>query len=248
MRTAFTLRYKVAALAALVAAVVAVSPRPARGYVEAPMSFGAVVAQSTNIVLMQITKVDKQQNLVIYQKIQDLKGKHPQDTIKHNIGRGGLRAGEWEEIMRWAEVGKQAVFFHNGGASETYTGGTYYQAYPQGEWWGMSHGEPFLLRSYSGKIDKLPGIIADMLAGKEVIVPCMVDGDKEALHKKTAKVQRLKASLKLQDYNPKRDFVGWGGEDIRRLAGMPGFDRFAALPRLDAEAMSVTSSTASTIR
>ena len=46
----------------------------------------------------------------------------------------------------------------------------------------------------------------------------MVDGDKEALHKKTARIQRLKASLKILDYNPKRDFVGWGGEDIRRLA------------------------------
>jgi hypothetical protein len=68
----------------------------------------------------------------------------------------------------------------------------------------------------------------------------MVDGDKEALHKKTAKVQRLRASLKLQDYNPKRDFVGWGGEDIRRLAGMAGFDRLAALGRVDADAQAAT--------
>src|SRR5688572_10833933 len=136
------------------------APGIASAYVEAPMSFGSVVTQSTNVVLMTVTKVDKQQNLIIYQKVQDLKGKHPQDTIKHNIGRGGLRAGEWQEIMNWAEVGKQAAFFHNGGASETYIGVTWYQAYPQGEWWGMSHGEPFLLRSYSGKIDKLPGFVA----------------------------------------------------------------------------------------
>src|SRR5205823_4598367 len=159
---------------------------------------------------------------------------------KHNIGRGGLRPGEWEEIMKWAEVGKPAVFFHNGGASETYIGVTWYQAYPQGDWWGMSHGEPFLLRSYAGKVDKLPGFVTEIIAGKEVIVPCMVDGDKEALHKKTARIQRLKASLKLIDYNPKRDFVGWGGEEIRRLAGMPGFDKYAGLTKLDAEAQSVT--------
>ncbi len=60
----------------------------------------------------------------------------------------------------------------------------------------------------------------------------MVDGDKELHNKKTARIQRLKASLKLLDYNPKRDFVGWGGEDIRRLAGMPGFDRYALLNKL----------------
>ncbi|MBX9579920.1 MAG: VCBS repeat-containing protein [Gemmataceae bacterium] len=213
---------------------------PARAYVEAPQSLGSVIQQSTNIVLMTVTKVDKQQNLIVFQKVQDIKGKHPADTIKHNIGRGGLRAGEWEEIMRWAEVGKPAVFFHNGGASETYIGVTWYQAYPQGDWWGMSHGEPFLLRSYSGKVDKFPALLADIVAGKEVVVPCMVDGDKETLHKKTAKVQRLRASLKLLDYDPKRDFAGWGGEDIRRLAGFPGFDRYAALPKLDAEAQAVS--------
>ena len=96
------------------------------------------------------------------------------------------------------------------------------------------------MRSYAGKVEKFPSILADVLDNKEVVVPCMVDGDKEALHKKTARIQRLKASLKILDYNPKRDFVGWGGEEIRRLAGMAGFDKYASLPKLDAEAQSVT--------
>jgi hypothetical protein len=232
-------RIQVAAVLAAIALVYAF-PNPAHGYVEVAMTLGDVVKQSTNVCLMQVTKVDREKNLIIYQKIQDIKGKHNQEQIKHNIGRGGLRPGEWEEIMKWAEVGKQAVFFHNGGASETYFGVSWYQAYPQGDWWGMSHGEPFLLRSYAGKVDKLPGFVGEMINDKEVVVPCMVDGDKEALHKKTARIQRMKASLKLIDYNPKRDFVGWGGEDIRRLQGMPGFDRYAALTKLEAEALSVT--------
>ena len=209
-------------------------------YVEAPLSLGAMIAQSTNVVTMVVTKVDKQKNLIFYKKVRDEKGKHPQDEIKHNIGFGGLRPGEWQEIMNWAEVGKTAVFLHNGGASETYFGTSYYQAYPQGEWWGMSHGEPFLLRSYSGKVEKLGEIVRDIVDGKEVIVPCMIDGDKEALHKKTAKVQRLRASLKLQDYNPKRDFVGWGGDDIRRLAGMPGFDRLGTLGSTGADTLAAS--------
>src|SRR5262245_13317628 len=232
-------RVQLVAVVAVIALVFSF-PKPAQGYVEVPMTLGDVVRQSTNVCVMQVTKVDREKNLIIYTKVQDIKGKHPTNEIKHNIGRGGLRPGEWEEIMKWAEVGKTAVFFHNGGASETYFGTSWYQAYPQGEWWGMSHAEPFLLRSYAGKVDKLGPFVAEMLEGKEVIVPCMVDGDKEALHKKTARIQRLKASLKLIDYNPKRDFVGWGGEDIRRIAGMAGFDRYAALAKLDAEAQSVT--------
>src|SRR5258708_16759009 len=76
--------------------------------------------------------------------------------------------------------------------------------------------------------------------GKEVLAWCMVDGNKEDIHKKIARIQRLRMSLKLQDYNPKRDFAGWGGEDIRKIAGMPGFTQIGALGKVDAEGQSIT--------
>lgn len=205
----------------------------AQGYVEAPLSLGAVVAQSTHIMLVRVEAVDREKNLIIYRKVLDIKNKHPQEIIKHNIGRGGLRPGEWKVQMDWAEPGKHAMFFHNGGASEMFIGNWWYQAYPGGEWWNCSHGEPFLLRSYAGTPEKLVPILMDMLAGKEVVVPCMVDGNKEDLHARRAKIQRMKASLKIQDYNPKRDFVGWGGEDFRRIHGMPAFTHYSGLPRID---------------
>src|SRR6202158_1326934 len=192
--------------------------QPASGYVEAPMSLGSVIAQSTNVLLVQVQAVDREKNLIIYRKERDIKGKHPTDIIKHNIGRGGLRANEWKPQMDWAEVGKPAIFFHNGGASETCIGTWWYQAYAGGEWWNHSHGEPFLLRSYAGSPEKLATLVAQMLEGREVVAPCMVDGaNKEDLHQRRGKIQRLKVSLKIQDYNPKRDFVGWGGEGFRRL-------------------------------
>ncbi len=211
-----------------------------QAYVEAPMSLGAIVAQSTNVVLMRVESVDKEKNFIIYRKIRDIKGKHPQDVIVHNIGRGGLRANEWKPQMDWAEPGKTAVFFHNGGASETCIGNWWYQAYGGGANWNHSHGEPFLLRSFAGSPDKLAGIVDQMLAGQEVIVPCMIDGDKEDLHNRRAKIQRVKASLKIQDYNPKRDFVGWGGEDFRRLQGMKGFTHISPVGRVDPEAQAIS--------
>src|SRR5690349_21311957 len=88
----------------------------ARAYVEAPMSLGAIVQQSTNIVLMRVESFDREKNFIIYRKIRDIKGKHPTDVIKHNIGRGGLRPNEWKPQMDWAEPGKTAVFFYQGGA------------------------------------------------------------------------------------------------------------------------------------
>src|SRR5262245_2694324 len=225
-----------------VAALLVLALTPAPAYVEAPHSLGAVVQQSTNIVVVVVEKVDKEKNLIIYRKVEDLKGKHPTDVIKHNIGRGGFHPREGQFSREWAEPGKTAVFFHNGGASETCIGNYWYQAYPGGDWWNMSHGEPFLLRSFAGKPEKLIPILKDMLAGKEAIAPCMVDGNKDDLHLKRAKIQRLKVSLKLQDYNPKRDFAGWGGEDVRRLSGFPGFTHIAGLGTIghEAQAVSVT--------
>lgn len=230
----------VAGLFLLVLGLVLNSVRRSSAYVEAAMSLGSVVSQSTNIVLVQVEKVDREKNLIIYRKVRDLKGKHPTDLIKHNIGRGGFHPREWQYPMSWAEPGKFAVFFHNGSASETCIGTYWYQAYAGGEWWNMSHGEPYLLRSYCGNAERLADLVAEMLQGKEVIVPCMVDGNKEDLHLRRAKIQRLKASLKLLDYNPKRDFVGWGGEELRRLLGMPGFSHYGGLPRVDPEAQAIS--------
>ena len=97
---------------------------------------------------MELTKVNKEKNLLIFKKVADIKGKHPADEIKHNIGQKGFHEREWKNIMAWAEVGKQAVFMYNGDASETCIGTYWYQCYREGEWWGMSHAEPFLLRTF----------------------------------------------------------------------------------------------------
>jgi hypothetical protein len=213
--------------------------QPARAYVEAPHSLGQVITLSSNIVLVRVEKVDKEKNLIVFRKVRDLKGTHPTDVIKHNIGRGGYNPREWQYTMDWAEVGKTAVFFHNGGASETCIGGYWYQCYNQGEWWGLSHGEPFLLRTFCGSVDKLANAVTDIQANKEVVVPCMVDGNKDDLHLRKAKVWRLRASLKLGNYDAKRDFVGYGGEDFRPLAGMPGFTHYSALTRVDPDAQAI---------
>jgi hypothetical protein len=189
----------------------------ARAYVEAPYSLGQVCHESSNIVLVEVTKVNKEKNLIIYKKVADLKGKHPTDVIKHNIGQKGYHAREWQTVMAWAEAGKRAVFFHNGSASETCTGGYWYQCYPEGEWWGMSHAEPYLLRSYCGDADRLAAAVEKIQQGQEVVVPCLANANIAQLHERKGKVQRLKASLKRIPYDAKRDFVGFGagdGEDI----------------------------------
>src|SRR5262249_26280477 len=88
--------------------------------------------------------------------------------------------------------------------------------------------------------DRLISAAEAILANREVVVPCMA-GEVAEIVKKTSKVHRLKTSLKLQDLNPKRDFVDWGSDDFTSLAGMPGFSQFAPLTRIgpDAQAISI---------
>lgn len=185
---------------------------PAVAYVEAPHSLGQCIKESSNVVLVEVARVSREKNLIIFKKLQDLKGKHPEEQIKHNIGQRGFHPREWQNVMNWAEEGKKAVFFHNGGASETCIGTYWYQCYREGEWWGLSHAEPFLLRTYYGDPDKLAEAVTAIVAGKEVVVTCLADGNKEQLHQRKGKLQRLKASLTRANYDAKRDFVGLGGE------------------------------------
>jgi hypothetical protein len=224
---------RTAILVALLAACFAIAP--ARAYIEAAFSLGKVIADSTNIVVMRVEKVDREKNTIIYSKVSDLKGKHNGDTIKHNIGRGGFHPREWQNIMAWAEVGQTAILFHNGGAGEVCIKDYWYQCYA-GDWWSMSHAEPYLLRSFCGKPEKLIPAVNAILAGQEVLVPCMADGDKMTIQLRTGRIQRMKASLKIQDYNPARDFAGWGVEEFRAIAGMPGFLQYSALARTSPDA------------
>src|SRR5262245_56661118 len=133
-----------------VAALLVLALTPAPAYVEAPHSLGAVVQQSTNIVVVVVEKVDNEKNLIIYRKVEDLKGKHPTDVIKHNIGRGGFHPREWQNIMAWAEPGKTAVFMHNGGASETCIDGHWYQGSAGGETRRLRQAEPHRRRRRVG--------------------------------------------------------------------------------------------------
>ena len=145
--------------AGLASSILLLRPHDAHGYVEAAHSLGQVVNLSSNVVVMKVTSVDRTKNAIIFAKVKDIKGVHKQTEIRHNIGQNGFEPREWKNVMAWADVGKEAVFFHNGGASETCIGNYWYQCYGNANdvngWWGMSHAEPYLLRSFCGRPDKL---------------------------------------------------------------------------------------------
>jgi hypothetical protein len=197
----------------LAVAVFCCTSSAAWGRIEKLYTLGEFYKEAPNIVLVEVARINKEKNLIIYKKVRDLKGKHAEAEIKHNIGTHGYHEREWKSIMAWAQVGKRAVFFHNGQGSEMCIDDYWYQCFREGEWWGMSHAEPYLLRTYCGSPAALAAAVEQLVQGGEAVVTCMADGDKEQLQLRKGRLQRIKAGVNRLDYNLKRDFVGWGKGD-----------------------------------
>ncbi|MCL2640084.1 MAG: VCBS repeat-containing protein [Phycisphaerales bacterium] len=216
--------------------VLTVFAQPSFAYIEAAYSLGQMVRDSSNILLIKVESVDREKNTISYSKVADIKGTHPRDDMKHNIAKAGFTANEWQNVMNWAAEGKLAVMCYAGTAAEVCIDNYWYQVYAAagvaGEWWNMIHAEPYLLRSFAGKPEKLVPAVKAMLNNEEVIVTCMVDGDKNALALRMGRIQKMRASLKLLNYDAARDFAGWGGDDIKPILDMPAFERMGVLPTL----------------
>src|SRR5438552_17622075 len=75
---------------------------PAWAYIDASPTLGRVVKESTNIMVLRVEKVSKDKGVIIYTKVEDLKGKFPTDQIKHRITEG-WHPGESKLILDWAE-------------------------------------------------------------------------------------------------------------------------------------------------
>ncbi len=198
---------------AIAIAVLCHASSTAWGRIEKLYTLGEFSKEAPNIVLVEVARINKEKNLIIFKKVRDLKGKHPTEEIRQNIGKRGYHEREWKNIMAWAEVGKRAVFFHNGQGSETCIDDYWYQCFREGDWWGMSHAEPYLLRTYCGSVAGLTTAVEQLVQGRDAVITCMADGNKEQLHLGKGKIQRIKAGANRLNYDLKRDFVGWGKGD-----------------------------------
>jgi hypothetical protein len=225
----------------LAAALLLTWTQPAAGYIGGPpLSLGMMCHWSTHVMIARIERLDRGKGVVIIRKVRDVKGKWPTEVMRHFFPPGFANRGY---ALDWAEEGKVIVTcaLESYKWSHTYIDREWYAAStPDWQTWNVSHSEPPLLRMYSGRADRLPDAVTAILAGKEVVVPGMVDGNAEDLRLRRAKLQRLKASLKLLDYNARRDFVDFGSDEFRSLAGMPGFSQYAGVSRVDPEAGGVS--------
>ncbi|MEI6210461.1 MAG: VCBS repeat-containing protein [bacterium] len=221
---------------------------PAHGYIRVSYSLGRISSESTYITVVRVSEVQLSNNVLTFRKVRDLRGKYPSETIRHNIGKNGEfslqgkgapgtyigeGARDWRDIMDWAQIGKEAVLFWSGGPCEVCIGNYWYQVVPEGGDWRLLHSEPTFALGFAGRLPSLIKAVEAMQAGQEAVVPCMVPSDPKVLLERTARIQRMKVSLKILDYNPQRDFAGWGDSgQLRPVSTMPGFTHYGALGML----------------
>ena len=214
---------------AVLCALSLASALPAHAHIRIAYSLGRIIKESSNVIVLRIEDVDRQKNIITYRKVRDIKSTDRSDVIRHQIGKGTGHPREQKMVMAWARPGKTAVFFHNGGAGELCLHKYWYQVRRQGNMWQFVHGEPFFQLAFCGRPDRIATVIGNLLTGGDAVVPCMALAAQEVLHECRGRMQRMRVSMSLQDYNQKRDFVGWGVDEFQRIDDMPAFASFTTV-------------------
>lgn len=211
-------------------------PSPAPAYID---HFGLytlrfVLENSSEITVLRVEKVSREKGVILFSKVADLKGKSADGECRHQLS-AGFRPREPRLILNWAEPGRTAVAFSNGTLSQICVGSFWYEVAVRKDapgWWTLTHVQSILSYAFSGSAEKLRTSVADILAGKEVVLPAVAySGDsntqrlatfKNVFRGKDAALIRMKASLKMA--NSPLDglqIVGVGGggpEDLPALA------------------------------
>jgi HEAT repeat protein len=147
---------------------------PSLAYLAAMPTLGKIITDSSNIVVLQVDKVNRDKQVVVFKKLADLKGKALPEVVKHKL-TDGFHPRQARTILDWAEPGMIAICFQHGERTcVTCIGGYWYEcAVNEIPWWTMTTGRPELSYAYSGSTVKLRDHVTAMLAGREIIITAL---------------------------------------------------------------------------
>jgi HEAT repeat protein len=154
--------------------VVIAAANPAWAYLAAMPTLGKIMVDSSNIVVLEVDKISRDKQVVIFKKVADLKGKGLPEVVKHKL-TDGFHPRQARAILDWAEPGRIAVCFQSGERTcVTCIGGFWYEcAVGQNPWWTMTTGRPELSYAYSGSTGKLRDHVTAMLAERETVITAL---------------------------------------------------------------------------
>jgi hypothetical protein len=175
-----------------------------------PPTLGELCRQATHISVLRVEKVNAEKGVILFKSVEQLKatGKLPlPDAAKQVIGPNVSGA---KVILDGAAEGKTAILFAKSfelkAVAHVYIDGYWYLVGRSlnADCWHAAQGEPTMLMRYCGAADKLGEALPKLLRGEEIVVPAMVSDNLRDLEQRRARVQDVRASLRLLG-NPKQN-------------------------------------------
>src|SRR5262245_1959863 len=153
--------------------VICGTPARSEAYIAAIPTLGKVIADSDRIVVLRVDKVSRENKVVLFTKVADLKGEGAPETYKHQLTEG-FHPRQARTILDWAEPGAIAVCFLSGKTCVTCIGRFWYAcAAADAPWWTMTAGKPELAYAYAGSTARLRDHVQAIVAGREVVVTAL---------------------------------------------------------------------------
>src|SRR5262245_14292486 len=149
------------------------TPIPAQAFVDFSPTLGKVISQSDHIVVLEVDKVNRERQVIVFKSVAELKGQGAPEVVKHQI-TDGFHVRQSRTVLDWAEPGEMAVCLQSGRQSLTYIGGYWYHcAALEAPWWTMTTGRRDMLYAYCGSTARLRDHVAAIVSGREVVVAAL---------------------------------------------------------------------------
>ncbi len=182
------------------ACLLAAWPRPTAAYIKfPPTTLGDMCRQAIHIYVLRVEKFSAEKGVILFQPVRQLKALEalPEGALSKHVLAS--EANGAKVILDWAAEGKTAIMFARDVKAHVYIDGYWYSALYEGKskCWVAANGEPALLTRYCGTVDQLGDAVTKILRGEEVVVPAMVGDNPRDLEQRRAKIQELRASLKI---------------------------------------------------
>lgn len=194
-------------LYALLPLLLLLASSAAPAYVYIPPSLGQLCKEASHIAVLRVEHVDAENKALVFTRVRHLKGEFPTERLVQKFGKNYVDPhGELNPVAE-AVVGQEAVVFERGGFGVLLVGRAWYQMYrdektPDKDWMPYMAGSDFWY-AYWGDAAGLIPAVKDVLAGKEVVIECLVDRSRD--HNGRPKTAKVHASLNRLGFDPRRD-------------------------------------------
>ncbi len=200
-----SLTRRLVVLTAAIGAIVAAGNRGV-AFVGWPDTLGAFCHHATQIAVVRVEAVDEDKGVMTYRKVRDLKGTIADNVVRHTLPARTMGANQAKRFLNRDNVGKTAVLMQYHDVVETLVGDSWYRAFHDGNSWTGAWVDRPMHWTYGGSADRLAGILAEVLAGREAIVPSYEGATNQQFEARKPPAW-MRVGLERKDWNPTRDRV-----------------------------------------